>query len=152
MKAIAYSIKPYEKESLILANGKKHDLTLISNELNDKTILFAAGKEAVIVSDSDLLEIPLLQELWHKGVKFIIIRSRETARIDLTAATRIGFKIANVPGKDQSVDATSRSIIRNLNAWEKGKCVGSACCCDKVYDLASKKKVNLNHVGLKECN
>lgn len=152
MKAIAYSIKPYEKESLILANGKKHDLTLISNELNDKTILYAIGKEAVIVSQLDLLDAPILQELWQKSVKYIIVRSKETSRIDLTVATRIGFKIANVPGSDQSVDAISRSIIRNLNAWENGKCVGSACCCEKVYDLASKKKVNLNHVGLKECN
>lgn len=152
MKAIAYSIKPYEKESLILANGKKHDLTLISNELNDKTILYAIGKEAVIVSTSDLLDAPILQELWQKGVKYIIVRSKETTLIDLKTATRIGFKIANVPGTDQSVDAVSISVIRNLNAWEKGKCVGSACCCDKVYDLASKKKVSLNHVGIKKCN
>ena len=152
MKAIAYSIKPYEKESLILANGKKHDLTLISNELNEKTMLYAIGKEAVLVAHTDHLTTAILQELWQKGVKYIIIRSKETTCIDLTVATRIGFKIANVPGQDQSIDAISLSVIRNLNVWEKGKCVGSACCCDKVYDLASKKKVNVSHAGIKECN
>lgn len=141
MKAIAFSIKPHEKESLILSNGKRHDLTLISNELNMRTVVYAAGKEAVIISSYDLLDEILLEELRRLGVTRIITRSKETTHIDLREATRKGFKIANVPYEDQSVENISKSIIRNLNSWGKGKCVGASCCCDKVHDLEIKKKI-----------
>ena len=39
MKAIAYNIKPEEKEWLIVANYKKHDITIIANSLNEFTII-----------------------------------------------------------------------------------------------------------------
>lgn len=144
MKAIAYHIRPYEKESLILANGKKHDLTLISNELNDQTVVYTAGKETVIVSVYDRLDKHMLEELWLHGVKRIITRSAEIDHIDLTVATRMGFKIANVPEAGDSIDTISCSVIRNLDLWEEGKCVGESCCCNKVHELNPKKKVDLN--------
>src|SRR5690606_17743666 len=103
MKAIAYSIKPQEKECLALANGKKHDLTLISNELNERTVSYALGKEAVIVSSYDIVDRKMLWELKHAGVTKIITRSKATTHIDLKEATRMDFKVANVPDEDQSV-------------------------------------------------
>lgn len=142
MKAIAFSVKPHEKESLVLTNGKKHDLTLISNELNVRTVVYAAGKEAVIISSYDILDVAMLEKLQHHGITRIITRSKETTHIDLIAATRMGFKIANVPYEDQTVGNIAKSVIRNLNAWGNGKCVGASCCCDKVRDLEPKKKIN----------
>lgn len=141
LKAIAYHIKPHEKESLILANEKKHDLTLISNELNYQTIVFSAGKETVIVSENDRLDRGMLEELWLHGVKRIITRSSCTDHIDLQVATRMGFKIAHVPQSILSRKGISQAIIDNLDAWEQGHCVGEACACDKVRQLDSKKKV-----------
>ena len=44
MKAVAYSIKPFEKEFLAKANQKKHDITLISNPLGIETVIYAKGK------------------------------------------------------------------------------------------------------------
>lgn len=129
MKAIAYSIKPQEKESLVVANGKKHDLTLISNELDKWTVSYAQGKEVVIVSAYDILNSEMLWELKNAGVKHIITRCRNTTHIDLKEATRMGLKVANAPDDDQSVTSIARQTIRNLNAWEAGKCVGKACCC-----------------------
>lgn len=129
MKAIAYSIKPQEKESLVVANGKKHDLTLISNELDKWTVSYAQGKEVVIVSAYDILNREMLWELKNAGVKHIITRCRNTTHIDLKEATRMGLKVANAPDDDQSVTSIARQTIRNLNAWEAGKCVGKACCC-----------------------
>ena len=139
MKAIAYSIKPQEKECLALANGKKHDLTLISNELNECTVSYALGKETVIVSSYDILDRKMLWELRNVGVNKIMTRSEVTTHIDLKEATRMGFKVANVPGTDQSAENIARQTIRNLNAWEAGKCVGKACCCQKVCNMDKKK-------------
>lgn len=141
MKAIAYNIKPQEKECLAIANGKKHDLTLISNELNARTVSYAQGKEAVIVSAYDILDRDMLWELKNAGVKKIITRSRTTTHIDLKEATRMDFKVANAPEEDQSIENIAKQLIRNLNAWENGKCVGNACCCQKVCELGKKKAV-----------
>jgi len=41
MKVAAYSIKPFEKELLSKANQKKHDITLISNQLSIETTILA---------------------------------------------------------------------------------------------------------------
>lgn len=139
MKAIAYNIKPQEKEYLALANGKKHDLTLISNELNGRTVSYALGKEAVIVSPYDILDREMLWELKQAGITKIITRSKITTHIDLNEATRMDFKIANVPDEDQSIGNIAKQTIRNLNAWEVGKCVGNACCCKKVCKMDKKK-------------
>lgn len=139
MKAIAYNIKPQEKEYLALANGKKHDLTLISNELNGCTVSYALGKEAVIVSPYDILDRKMLWELKHAGVTKIITRSKVTTHIDLKEASRMDFKIANVPDEDQSTENIAKQTVRNLNAWGAGKCVGSACCCQKVCEMDKKK-------------
>ncbi|WP_374745477.1 lactate dehydrogenase [Parapedobacter sp. 2B3] len=139
MKAIAYSIKPQEKECLALANGKKHDLTLISNELNEQTVAYAVGKEAVIVSPYDILDHKMLWELKNVGVTKIITRSKTTTHIDLKEATRMDFKVANAPDADQSIENIAKQTIRNLNAWGVGKCVGKACCCQKVCEMDKKK-------------
>jgi len=139
MKAVAYSIKPQEKEYLAIANGKKHDLTLISNELNEHTVSYARGKEAVIVSTYDILDRTMLWELKNAGVTKIVTRSTSTTHIDLKEATRMGFKVANAPDADQSIESIAKQTIRNLNMWDDGKCVGNACCCQKVCDMDKKK-------------
>src|SRR5690606_3847607 len=130
MKAIAYSIKPNEKECLALANGKKHDLTLISNELNDQTVSYALGKETVIVSSYDIVDRRMLWELRNAGVDKIVTRSYTTTHIDLKEATRMGFKVAIASDADRSADSIARQTIRSLNAWEAGGGAGKACSED----------------------
>jgi len=97
MKAVAYSIKTCEKELLIKANRKKHDITLISNRLTLDTIAYASGKDAVLVFPCDDLSASVLQELRRLGVKYIATRSTGTDNIDLTEAAKLGLKVANIP-------------------------------------------------------
>jgi len=131
MKAIAYSIKSYEKEHLVKSNAKLHELTLISNELNANTLSYCSGKTVVIISGFDLLDKTLLFSLKQIGIRHIITRSKATTHIDLIAAYRLGIKVANNPSDDQSIENTARQTIRNLSLWESGKCVGNACVCLK---------------------
>lgn len=139
MKAIAYSIRPQEKKLLALANGKKHDLTLISNELNAYTVSYALGKEVVIVSPQDRLDRTILRALKSAGIKHIITRSQTTTHIDLHVATHLGLKVANAPDDDSSTAGIAYQTIRNLSAWEAGKCVGRACCCQHTCEVAEKR-------------
>ncbi|HVV56671.1 MAG TPA: 2-hydroxyacid dehydrogenase [Mucilaginibacter sp.] len=98
MKVVAYSIKPYEKEFLVRANQKKHDITLISNSLSIATVAYAEGKDGVLVFTNDDVSEEVIDKLSGYGVKYIATRSSGTDHIDKTAAERKGIKIANVPG------------------------------------------------------
>jgi D-lactate dehydrogenase len=97
MKVVAYSIKPFEKEFLAKANQKKHDITLISNALNKHTVMYAEGKDAVVVFTNDDVSAPVIEKLADMGIKFIATRSVGVDHIDKEAAAKYGIKIANVP-------------------------------------------------------
>lgn len=97
MKAVAYSIKPFEKEFLAKANQKKHDITLISNPLGPDTAIFAEGKDAVIVFTNDDVSAPVIEKLAGFGIKLIITRSTGTDHIDKQVAAARGISISNVP-------------------------------------------------------
>ncbi|WP_026898167.1 2-hydroxyacid dehydrogenase [Daejeonella oryzae] len=116
MKAVAYSIKTCEKEILIKANKKKHDITLISNRLTIDTASYSAGKDAVIVFSSDDLSAPVIQKLKELGVKYISIRSTGTDNIDLAEASRLGIKVANIPAySPQSIAEHAITLILSLS-------------------------------------
>jgi D-lactate dehydrogenase len=96
MKAVAYSIKTFEKEFLARANQKKHDITLISNDLSADTAIYAEGKDAVIVLNDDV-NASLVDQLANLGVKYIATRSIGISHIDLQAADRRRIKVADIP-------------------------------------------------------
>ena len=115
MKAVAYSIKTCEKEILIKANKKKHDITLISNRLTPDTISYADGKDAVLVFTSDDLSAPVLQKLKEAGVRYIATRSTGTDHIDLIEADRLGIRVANVPAySPESIAEHALTLILSL--------------------------------------
>ncbi len=129
MKAIAYNIKPEEKEWLIVANYKKHDITIIANSLNLDTLAFANGKEALIIFNKDILDANLISGLKSIGIKYITTSCFDTEHIDLIAAKTAGLKVANVPFTDGEGELKSmHQVIKNLDNWTAGKCVGKACC------------------------
>lgn len=138
MKAIAYNIKPDEKESLVLANYKKHDITIIGNSLTADTLAFSNGKEALLVFNNDVLTAEMIAQLKLLGLKYIATSSFETGHLDLEAAGSAGMKIANVPWseKAQTPQMRMEQVIRNLDQWAAGKCVGKACCCQNNCGVA----------------
>ncbi len=97
MKAVAYSIKSCEKELLIKANDKKHEITMISNRLSPETIAYAEGKDAVLVFSCDDVSAPILRQLKEFGVKYISTRSTGTDHIDLETAARLDIRVGNIP-------------------------------------------------------
>lgn len=140
MKVVAYNIKDYERELLAIANSKVHDLTLISNALNLNTIHYAFGKEVVVISEEDVLDERLIDELYQQGIRKIITRSLTTDHIDLLKAHSLNIQVANTPHEDQSPKGIAEQTIRNLSFWGSGKCVGKACCCVNNCGSIDKKK------------
>ena len=128
MKAIAYSIKSQEKESLILANGKKHALTMVSNALDEQTLIFAEEKDVVMVSSVDVLEPSRLTKLCAFGVRFLVIRCADpNHQVDLTEAKALGFTIAQVSCDILDLEDRSKAIIAFLDTWHAeggAKCSG----------------------------
>ena len=135
MKAVAYSVKLQEKAALAIANEKKHDLTLISNELNAATIAYAQGKDVAIVSTYDIVDHEMLKSLKRLGVSKLITRSNTLTHIDLKAAAEMAFNIANIPHHSIDVAYIAEQVVRHLNLWGSGQCVGEACCCKKGCNL-----------------
>ena len=139
MKAIAYNIKPFEKEFLAMANLKKHEITLISNNLNLETAVFAQGKTAAIITVDDEVTTSVMEELARAGIKYIVTRSSGTDHIDKAAAARFGIKLANIPAifsqhamhTSDVLQETANQIIRCLDLWQSNKCIGKACVCAK---------------------
>lgn len=142
MKAIVYNIKPDEKEWLVLANYKKHDITIIANSLTADTLAFANGKEALLVFNNDALTAEMIAKLRLLGLKYIATASFETDHLDLEAAGISGMKIANVPWSEKSQTPRMRmeQVIKNLDQWSSGKCVGKACCCQNNCGVAKALK------------
>ena len=156
MKAVAYSIKSFEKEPLALANHKKHEITLISNSLTEETAIYAAGKEAVIVFSEDLLSAAVINKLADLGIKFLATRSTSTSHIDQDAAAMRHIKIANVPesvlslrGADVLAMALAEETILNLDKWQGKACLGSSCVCANscraMKDLFNKDTSEADH-------
>jgi len=116
MKAVAYSIKPFEKEFLAKANHKKHDITLISNALSLDTVNFAEGKDAVIVIPNDDVSTHVVEKLAGLGIRYIAARSTGTDQIDEVAAAKYGIKVANVPSySPQSIAEQAVAMALALN-------------------------------------
>jgi D-lactate dehydrogenase len=116
MKVVAYSVKPFEKEFLAKANQKKHDITLISNALNKHTVMYAEGKDAVVVFTNDDVSEPVIEKLAAMGIKFIATRSVGVDHIDKQAAAKYAIKIANVPSySSQAIAEHAVALAFTLN-------------------------------------
>lgn len=127
MKVVAYNIKDYEKELLAKANDKIHDLTLISNALTFSTFHYAIGKDAIIVSEQDTLDLRALDELNRLGVRHIVTRSISISHIDIEYARKLKLHVANTSFEDQSPKGIAEQVILTLNNWRETGCLGAAC-------------------------
>ena len=114
MRVVAYNIKEFEKELLAKANAKVHDLTFISNPLTLCTIRYAAGKDAVIISEQDLVDQSILSQLNHLGIKNIVTRSSSITHIDMKAAQSLHMHVSNIDDSATSGMSMAEQTILKL--------------------------------------
>ena len=161
MRAVAYSIRSFEKEPLAKANHKKHEITLISNELGIETAEYATGKEVVIISDTDKVTFSVMEKLAALGIKFISSRSLALEHIDKNAAALHDIKLASVSVSNAdlaTMDDTlylskiANDTIHNLDYWQNAKCDGDSCTISKdcgSHSIASElqSRIDKNPTG-----
>jgi D-lactate dehydrogenase len=143
MKVVAYSIKPFEKEYLIRANQKKHDITLISNPLDINTAAFAEGKDAVVIFTNDNASAEVIDRLAGLGIKYIATRSTGTDHINKEAADKHGVKLANVPS--YSPHAIAEHAVALTLALDR-KLI-KACELGRNFDFRNDELIGFNLYG-----
>ncbi|TWJ01669.1 hypothetical protein JN11_01820 [Mucilaginibacter frigoritolerans] len=137
MKAVAYNINPFEREFLAKANQKKHDITLIANQLSYDTINYADGKDAVIVYENGDMTTAIIEKLASLGVKYMVTCSAQMDTAKGEAKIINGIKIAHISAdllQTRTLDALQEiavQTISNLDFWQQNKCLGEDCACAK---------------------
>lgn len=143
MKAIAYSVKSFEKEFLAKSNQKKHEITLISNILNIETAVYASGKAAVLVFTNDDVSAPVIDLLAEMGVRYIATRSVGTDHIDLAAAARHQIEVCNV--SDYGPQAIAEHTLALALALSRKLILANAH--SHRYDFRNDELVGFNFSG-----
>lgn len=143
MKAVAYSIKPFEKEFLAKANQKKHDITLISNALTIETAVYAEGKDAIIVFTNDDVSEEVIEKLAGFGVRYIATRSAGTDHIDKDAAAKHNIKLSNVPAYSPQAIAEQAVAL----AFALNRHVIAAAQNSRNFDFRNEDLIGFNFYG-----
>ena len=126
MKAVVYSVMEVEKEPIAIANKKKHDITLVSNPLTDRSINFARGKRAVVVTVADIVSEKIIEQLAEMGVEYIATRSQDLRHIDLNAARKFEIQIGALTSGSVATEeqinqyiSIASQVIGHLDNWDK---------------------------------
>jgi D-lactate dehydrogenase len=97
MKVVVYSVRPYDKPPLERAAQGKHQLIFTEERLNVSTVDYAEGCEAAAIFTSDDASAPVLDELYQRGVRYLLLRCVGYDHVDIEHATLLGISVANVP-------------------------------------------------------
>ena len=114
MKVTVYGIVASDKEQLAKANQKKHDITLISNELSPQTLTFASGKDAIITY-GNRMSSAMLADLNRVGVKLIFMPPEALSKATKQSAANLGIKLAiTLSGSPEAAGY----IIKSLDSYQ----------------------------------
>lgn len=97
MKTFVFSAHAYEIPFLKRSAAEKHELIFTDKKLSIETAGMASGCDAVALFTADDASASILQKLMVSGVRSIALRSAGYDHVDLSEASRLGIKVANVP-------------------------------------------------------
>lgn len=97
MKVVAYSSKPYDKQTLCRVFNADWQHLYLEVPLDLNTIAYAQGAEVVSAFVNDRLDAKVLKLLAEGGTKLIALRCAGFNNVDLEAAQKLGIKVVNVP-------------------------------------------------------
>lgn len=117
MRIFVFSARPYEIPFLEKAAERKHALSLTEKKLSIDTASLASGCEAVALFTADDASGPVLRKLHEAGVRFIALRSAGYDHVDLSSASKLGIKVANVPA--YSPYSIAEHAVAMLMAWNR---------------------------------
>ena len=132
MKAVVYSIKPFEKEFLAKANQKKHDITLIANPLSLESAMYAKGKEAVIVFTNDAIPEPVISRLAALGVRHLATCATSKRNTDREGTDKSDNRFEDGATYSSGTSEIARQTIKNLDQWQQNQPAGKHATIEVV--------------------
>lgn len=98
MRVAAFSIKPYDRESLAAASsGLPIEWSWFTPHLSPETARLADGAVAVNCFVNDRLDATTLEALAALGVRLVTLRCAGFNQVDLAAAARLALPVVRVP-------------------------------------------------------
>jgi len=98
MRVAAFSIKPYDRDSLAAASaGLPLEWSWFTPHLTAETARLADGAAAVNCFVNDRLDAPALETLAGLGVRLVTLRCAGFNQVDLAAAARLSLPVVRVP-------------------------------------------------------
>jgi D-lactate dehydrogenase len=98
MRVAAFSVKPYDRDSLASASaGLPIEWTWLEPRLDRHTARIAEGADAVNCFVNDELDADALGILAGLGVRLVTLRCAGFNQVDLAAAARLGLPVVRVP-------------------------------------------------------
>ncbi len=98
MRTAVFSTKSYDRQYLLAAaQSAGHELTHFEPRISPETAVLARGFPAICTFVNDYLTQPVLQLLAEGGTRFVALRCAGFNQVDLSAAQRLGIRVARVP-------------------------------------------------------
>jgi D-lactate dehydrogenase len=98
LRVAAFSIKPYDRESLSAAAvGCPLEWTWFESRLDRDTARLAEGAAAVNCFVNDSLDAETLERIARLGVRLVTLRCAGFNQVDLVTAARLGLPVTRVP-------------------------------------------------------
>ncbi len=98
MKLALFNAKRYDIESFNQANvSAAHELIFIEQPLQLKTARLASDAIAICIFVNDVVDSPLLEQLFKQGVRLICLRCAGYNNVDIAAAQALGIHVVHVP-------------------------------------------------------
>lgn len=97
MKITFFSNKPYDQKSFEAQGFDGLEFQFLEVPLNESTVHYAQGSQAVCVFVNDELNAQVVEMLAQVGVQIIALRCAGFNNVDLEAAAKFNIKVVRVP-------------------------------------------------------
>ncbi|KAH7369360.1 D-lactate dehydrogenase [Plectosphaerella cucumerina] len=118
MKVAVFSAKPYDKKYLAAAAPSQFELTYHDVALTPKTaaLLSDGEADALCAFVNDQLPAEVLDSLYAKGVRAILMRCAGFNNVDIGRAEKLGMFVAHVPAySPEAVAEFAVALVQTIN-------------------------------------
>lgn len=116
MKIAIYNARRFEKPFLEGAAAHQHDLFYVVYLLDERTVKYSKGCEAIMIFTLCDASGKVLDMLKENGVRFLVLRCAGYDNVDLNWSKKVGIKVANVPAySPYSVAEHALTLLMALN-------------------------------------
>lgn len=118
MKILFYGAKDYDQQFFdrLHPDYPEIEITFIEANIYQETASLSAGYDGICVFVNGDLSDPVIRELFHQGVRLILMRCAGYNNVDLKAARECDMKILRVPGySPEAVAEHAMALVLTAN-------------------------------------